>query len=445
MARRRRRRPRIVGGSPRCAIADLGGLALLALLVAGCGTSATPTAGPSRAPVATPQPVATSISTPAPTPTATPSGTPIPTFDAARVQLQLERVVAGLDAPLAIANAGDGGGRLFVVEQAGRIRVIRDGRLETTPFLDIRDRIEAGGERGLLGLAFHPGFPGDPRLFVDYTDRDGNTVVSSFAVPSATPDRADPESERVLLRIEQPYPNHNGGALAFGPDGDLYIATGDGGSAGDPHGNGQDLDTLLGKLLRIRVGPADGSGPPYLIPPDAPFAVDARARPEIRAYGLRNPWRFSFDRLTGDLWIGDVGQGDWEEVDRLSASAPPGVAPNFGWNVMEGDHCFGATSCREAGLVRPVAEYGHDQGCSIVGGFVARDPAQPLLYGGYLFADYCSGRIWALDAAWPEPGEPVLLLDSGHVISSFGEDEAGSLYLTDLASGELLRIVATSR
>ena len=241
------------------------------------------------------------------------------------------------------------------------------------PFLDIRDRIEAGGERGLLGLAFHPDFPADPRLFVDYTDRNGNTVVSSFAVPYATPGQADPDTERVLLRIEQPYPNHNGGALAFGPDGDLYIATGDGGSAGDPHGNGQDLDTLLGKLLRIRVGAADGSGPPYLIPPDAPFAVDPRARPEIRAYGLRNPWRFSFDRLTGDLWIGDVGQGDWEEVDRLSASAPPDVAPNFGWNVMEGDHCFEATSCREA-VVRPVAEYGHDQG--ITGGLVARDPAQ---------------------------------------------------------------------
>ncbi|HSS36354.1 MAG TPA: PQQ-dependent sugar dehydrogenase, partial [Patescibacteria group bacterium] len=350
----------------------------------------------------------------------------------------------GLDSPVDVVDAGDGTGRLFVVEQQGRIKIVKDGAVVDPPFLDIRQRILSGGERGLLGLAFAPDYPADPRLFVDYTDVDGDTVVSSFTVPAATPDQADPASERILLHIDQPFPNHNGGDVAFGPDGDLYIAMGDGGSGGDPMGNGQNLGTLLAKLLRIRPGPADGSGPPYTIPPDAAYASDPNAKPEIRASGLRNPWRFSFDRSTGDLWIGDVGQGLWEEVDVIRATDPPSVAPNFGWNIMEGAHCYERDTCDRTGLVLPVAEYDHSQGCAIVGGFVGRNAAEPRLYGGYLFGDSCSGNIWALDAAKDGPQTARLVLGSGTTISSFGEDEAGRLYVTDLGSGDLLRIVPSS-
>lgn len=375
-----------------------------------------------------------------------PTPTSIPAFDPHGIKIRLVKVAGGLKAPVGIADPEDGSGRLFVIEQAGRIRIIRDGKLVTAPFLDIRRRIASGGERGLLGLAFHPDFPNDPRLFVDYTDRNGNSVISSFTVSPNSPNRADPDSERFILRFDQPYANHNGGGLAFGPDGDLYIATGDGGSAGDPHGNGQRLDTLLGKLLRIQVGAADGSKPLYAIPPDAPFAKKADARPEIRAYGLRNPWRFSFDRLTGDLWIGDVGQGSKEEVDRIAASTPPNKAPNFGWNIMEGTACYPpSSSCDKSRLTLPVTEYGHSQGCAIIGGYVGRNPAEPLLYGGYLFSDNCSGRIWAISAAGPDRQKPTLLLDTRHPISSFGEDEAGQLYAVDLASGVLFRIVASPR
>ncbi|HEY6058635.1 MAG TPA: PQQ-dependent sugar dehydrogenase, partial [Candidatus Limnocylindrales bacterium] len=255
--------------------------------------------------------------------------------DLARLRLTLEPVVNGLQSPIGIVNAGDGSGRLFVIEQAGRIRVVRDGALVDEPFLDIADRVASGGERGLLGLAFHPSFPSDPRLFVDYTDRDGNTVVSSFTVSGGATERADPASERVLLHVDQPFPNHNGGDVVFGPDGFLYITLGDGGSGGDPQGNGQRKDTLLGKILRIDVNATTGSRP-YAIPPDNPFA-DGGGEPEIWAYGLRNPWRISFDRATGDLWIGDVGQGAWEEIDRERAGSPGGS--NYGWNVMEGNHC----------------------------------------------------------------------------------------------------------
>jgi len=433
--------------APGRTLARLGIVCALATALAACGPSiATPTPIPPQ-----PSPALTSSAVPPPTPG--PATTlPSPTsggggasggFDPSAVKVGLEPVASGLDAPLGVADAGDGTDRLFVVEQVGLIRVIRAGTLLETPFLDIRSRITSGGERGLLGLAFAPDFPADPRLFVDYTDVNGNTVISSFRVTPSTPDRADPASERILLQVDQPFPNHNGGALAFGPDGDLYIGMGDGGSGGDPFGNGQSLTTLLGKVLRIRPGPADGTGPAYTIPADNPFAADPSAKPEILAYGLRNPWRFSFDRSTGDLWIGDVGQDAWEEVDVIRAGDPRTPAPDFGWNLMEGRHCYGASSCSREGLTLPVAEYGHDQGCAIVGGYVGRDPADPTLLGGYLFGDDCSGNIWALDAARPTRTDPILVLRSGRQVSSFGEDEAGRLYLTDLAGGQLLRIVPT--
>jgi glucose/arabinose dehydrogenase len=423
----------------------LGG-ALVVLFLAGCGSAPSP-AGPTppivSPPAWTPSPTPTGPS--AATPSATAAASPAPTAPPAlpspspATAVALELVADGLASPLFAGNAGDGSGRLFVLEQVGRIRVVRDGRLVRAPFLDIAARISAGGERGLLGLAFAPTFATDGRFFVDYTDRDGNTVVSEFRAPDPAADRADPGSERVLLRIRQPFANHNGGALATGPDGLLWIATGDGGSGGDPLGNGQNLRTLLGKLLRIDPRPAGGA--PYGIPADNPFVDRAGARAEIWAYGLRNPWRFSFDRANGDLWIGDVGQGAIEEVDRWPAGSPGG--PNFGWNTMEASACFDpAEGCDRAGLVLPVAEYRHDRGCAVTGGYVYRGAAVPGLTGTYLYADFCAGTIWGIPAA-AGAGAPRVLLESGLSIASFGEDEAGELYVVDLAGGRLFRIVAT--
>ncbi len=410
-------------------VVDTALLAAVALLVAACGGAPGPI-GPTP-PVVTPAP-SPSTTVPAPPPSPPPAST------APATAIGLDPLVDGLASPLFAGNAGDGSGRLFVIEQEGRIRVIRDGRLVPEPFLDIADRVKAGGEQGLLGLAFAPTFAADGRFFVDYTDRDGTTVVSEFRAPDPAADRAGAASERTLLRIDQPFANHNGGALAIGPDGLLWIATGDGGSGGDPQGNGQRLDTLLGKLLRVDPRPAGRA--PYAIPADNPFVGNADARGEIWAYGLRNPWRFSFDRATRDLWIGDVGQGTWEEVDHWPAGAAPG--PNFGWNTMEATHCFRpAEGCVTDGLVLPVAEYGHDRGCSITGGYVYRGTAVPGLAGTYLYADYCNGTIWGLDAAADRPADRVLL-ESGASVASFGEDEAGELYVVDIAGGRVLRVVA---
>jgi glucose/arabinose dehydrogenase len=343
-----------------------------------------------------------------------------------------------------VTNAGDGSGRLFVVEQAGRIRVVKDGTLVEKPFLDITGRIASGGERGLLGLAFHPDYPTDPRFFVNYTDRDGNTVVSSFTVSGTDPDVADPDSETALMHIGQPFANHNGGAVVFGPDGMLYIATGDGGSGGDPQGNGQRLDTHLGKVLRIEVDPkagTTGSTTAYGIPNDNPFFNQAEAEPEIWLYGLRNPWRMRFDRDTGDLWIGDVGQNAWEEVDVVRAGQK---GLNFGWNTMEGNHCFNPpTGCDQTGLTLPVAEYVNgDIGCAVIGGVVVRDPSQGRLDGGYLFGDACSDNLWVMDPAGDQLREAALVAKMGRSLSSIGEAEDGSVYATSLGSGELLRISA---
>jgi glucose/arabinose dehydrogenase len=428
--------------SPRSVRSAVVLVAALALGVVACvGPTGTPSPAPSSAAPA----ASASLSTRTDAPSASPSASVAPSepFDPAAVSVELESVVEGLSEPLAVVNAGDGSGRLFIAEQGGRIQVVHDGQLAAEALLDIGDRISSGGERGLLGLAFHPNFPEDPRLFVDYTDRSGNTVVSSFAIDLGNPGRADPDSETPILAIEQPYPNHNGGALAFGPDGFLYVSTGDGGSGGDPHGNGQSLETLLGKILRIDIDTTDGDRA-YSIPADNPFVGRDGARPEIWLTGLRNPWRMSFDRGTEDLWIGDVGQGSWEEVDVARATAGGGA--NYGWNRMEGSHCFKpADGCRSDELILPVTEYGHDEGCTVIGGNVYRGSEQPLLIGGYLFADYCSGRIWAIDAASDGPTKPTLVAESGATLSSFGEDEDGELYATDLASGQLYRVRATAR
>ena len=359
-------------------------------------------------------------------------------FDPSGFTVDVAVAVSGFDSPLDVTNAGDGSGRLFVVEQAGRIRLVKGGALVERPFLDITGRIASGGERGLLGLAFHPDYPKDPRFFVNYTDRDGNTVVSQFTVSGADPDLGDPGSEVVLMHIAQPFENHNGGAVVFGPDGMLYIATGDGGSGGDPQGNGQRLDTHLGKILRIDVNVAPGSSIAYQVPADNPFVTTAGAKPEIWFYGLRNPWRIRFDRETGDLWIGDVGQNAWEEID-VARAGQKGL--DFGWNIMEATHCFNPSSgCDQTGLTLPVAEYDHDLGCAVIGGVVVRDPSQGRLNGGYLFGDACSDNLWLMDPAGDQLRKAALVAKMGRTLSSIGEAEDGSVYATNLESGELLRI-----
>lgn len=426
----------MVGSNPR-SVRWLA-LVVMVMLLMACGSN-TATGGPSAGSVA--------LASPPPSAGASasvPPVTPVPSrVDPAGVALAVDVFVDGLTSPVDVASAGDGNRRLFVVEQPGRIRLIQDGQLLTRPFLDIRDRIASGGERGLLGLAFHPDFPADPRLFVDYTDLEGNTVVSEFRLDAADDGVADQDSERILIRIDQPFANHNGGAVAFGPDDLLYVSTGDGGSGGDPQSNGQRLDTLLAKILRIDVDGQPEGADPYRIPDDNPFVNVADAMPEIWLTGLRNPWRMRFDGQTGDLWIGDVGQGAWEEID-VAPAATGGL--DFGWNVMEGAHCYEPRDgCDATGLTLPIAEYSHDQGCAVIGGVVVRDPDQPLLDGLYVFSDSCSGNFWLLDAAAQGPQEPVLVRSVGRSISSIGLDEDGTILATDLASGELLAITGLPR
>ena len=357
-----------------------------------------------------------------------------------QVALRLRRVADGFDSPIGVTGAGEGTRTLYVVEQGGRIRVLRNGSVRDAAFLDIDDRTEGGGEQGLLGLAFHPRYEKNRRFFVNYTDLNGDTVIAQYRRSRRDPGRALRGSERVILRVDQPFANHNGGGLAFGPDGMLYIALGDGGSAGDPQNNGQRKDTLLGKILRIDVS---SRSTPYEIPPDNPFVGQPATRGEIWDYGLRNPWRISFDRVTGALWNADVGQGEWEEVNREPADSGGGF--NYGWRVKEGRACYPAgQGCETAPTLEemtdPLAVYSHDLGCSVTGGYVYRGRAFPALAGNYYFGDYCSGRIWAVAAGGRDRQEPVELLDTDLSISSFGEDDRGELYLTDLAGGRLFRV-----
>jgi glucose/arabinose dehydrogenase len=348
-----------------------------------------------------------------------------------------ELVAEGLAEPVHAA-APPGDPRLFVVERGGRVRIVKDGAVLAEPFLDLGDLVvSTGGEQGLLSIAFHPRFAENGRSFVYYTGSAGDLFVAEYAVP--TPDRADPASGRVLLSIpHRTATNHNGGQLAFGPDGYLYAGIGDGGGAGDPEGDAQDPASLLGKLLRLDV---DGA-PPYAIPPSNPGLAAA----EVWAYGLRNPWRFSFDRETGDLYVGDVGQRGWEEVDFQPASSPGGE--NYGWNLMEGDgHCFADPSCLspELGLVRPVAEYPTPQGCALTGGFVYRGEAVPELRGAYLYGDFCTGEVHSLrmveGVATEQATWTAALGGALPGLSSFGEDGAGELLAVQLGAGRVLRLV----
>src|SRR5215469_504156 len=361
-----------------------------------------------------------------PPPSPSPAGPPPP--------LTLNPVGSGLTNPVDLQFPNDGTGRLFVVQQPGSIRIGNNGTLLATPFLDITSKVNFSGEMGLLGLAFHPQFTQNHKFYVHYDHMVGSqiqSVIAEYQISAADPNQADPASERVLLTVNQPFGNHKGGQIAFGPDGFLYIGLGDGGSEGDPQGNGQNLQTLLAKMLRIDVDHTS-SGLQYAIPADNPFA-NGGGLPEIWAYGLRNPWRFSFERGTGRLFVGDVGQNKYEEIDILQRGG------NFGWNVMEGMHCFNPpTGCNMMSLVLPIAEYDHTEGDAVMGGYVYKGTAIPNLPGAYIFSDFGSGTIWELtesSGTWTR----TKLLSSNRNVSSFGQDVAGEIYVVDY-SGNILKL-----
>jgi glucose/arabinose dehydrogenase len=398
-------------------------LLVLALAAACSGNDPGPQAGPATSAAPT---------TAAPPTSETPSSRAVGARAATAAQFRAAKVrlarVARLEQPVAMAVRPGEDNTLYLVEQVGRVRVVRGGRLDPTPVVDISAKVTAGGEQGLLGLAFSP----DGRyLYLAYTDADGNHQISELTM---TGQRADPGSERSLLHFDDPFANHNGGQLAFGPDRRLYIGFGDGGSGGDPLGNGQSLGTLFGKILRIDPRPSGGR--PYGIPRDNPFVGRDGARPELWDYGLRNPWRFSFDAATGDLWIGDVGQNSYEEVDHEPAGSG---GRNYGWNRREGLHAFNGGD-RPAGAVDPVIEYGRGDGCTVIGGFVYRGRRIPGLRGAYLYGDYCSGWVRAARSGGGKVSEQRDLGLQVSSLSSFGTDADGELYALSL-TGDVFRIV----
>jgi glucose/arabinose dehydrogenase len=368
---------------------------------------------------------------------------PIFLFSAASwgaVTIKAEPMVTGLSSPVDITHAGDGSGRLFIILQGGRTVIFDGVQILSPPFLDIASLVSSGGERGLLGAAFHPNYVGNGFFYLSYTDTAGDSVIARYSV-SLDPNRADPTSGVILLTIPQPFSNHNGGQLHFGPDGYLYIGIGDGGSGGDPQNNGQDLGTLLGKILRIDVD----SGFPFTVPPDNPFVGVVGAREEIWSFGLRNPWRFSFDRLTGDLFIGDVGQNSWEEVDFQPANSTGGE--NYGWRLMEGNSCFNpAINCNNGTLTLPILVYDHSVGCSVTGGYLYRGSKNPNLNGLYLYGDFCSGLIWGAQEDGLGGWNTTVLLDTNFSISTFGEDESGEIYFAHLSAtdGTIYQVVQST-
>lgn len=359
-----------------------------------------------------------------------------PTLPRGPEPVALAQVAAGLAFPLYL-TAPPGDPRLFIVEKGGTIRIVQDGALLSTPFLDLSGQVSTGDEQGLLGLAFDPQYATSGRFVVHYTDLAGDTRVAAYRV-SSDPDFADPATGDTILAVDQPFGNHNGGQVLFGPDGFLYVMLGDGGAGGDPGGRGQSLDDLLGSILRI--DPVDGGG--YAVPADNPFVGSAGARPEVWSFGLRNPWRVDFDPATGDLYVADVGQQRWEEVSVSAALEGAGRGVNFGWRIMEGPECFGAESCDQSGLQPPIVSYGREDGCAVTGGGVYRGSAIPALQGHYFYADYCRGWVRSFRLVngaavdqfeWPDlaPGGSVL---------SFGRDAAGELYVLG-ATGGVYRIV----
>jgi glucose/arabinose dehydrogenase len=357
---------------------------------------------------------------------------------ASPVAIGLQLVASGLTAPLDLEQPHDGSGRLFVVEQGGTIRIIQNGSLMPQAFLNISRKVMVQDEMGLLGLAFHPDFQTTRKFYVNYVRNTGGqfqSVIAEYLASVANPNQSDPASERILLTVNQVsnFTNHKAGQLAFGPDGFLYFGLGDGGSGGDPFGHGQNTQTLLGKMLRIDVD-AISPGLQYRIPPDNPF-VAGGGLPEIWAYGFRNPWRFSFDRSTNRIFLADVGQDNFEEIDLLQKGG------NYGWNTMEGQHCFNPPAgCNMTGLILPIAEYSHQEGNAVIGGFVYRGANIPALREAYIFGDLGTGKIWELQETSPNNWTRTLLLQSGVMITSFGQDTAGELYVVDL-SGSISKIV----
>ena len=417
------------------------------LLLAACaGPEPTPTPTPTPAPTLTPTPTPmptptlaptltpTPTPTPVPTPTPTLTPTPVPTPSPLRA-MQVERTFPNLTFQRLtnLVQPDDGQDHIFVTEQPGRVRVFPNDQQasEAQIFLDIRNRVsEVDNEEGLLGLAFDPNYKSNGYFYVYYSAANPRrSVVSRFSVSGNDPNVADPDSEFIIMEIPQPYGNHNGGQIAFGPDGYLYVGLGDGGAGGDPLGNGQNTGTLLAAILRVDVGGVS-DGDNYRIPPDNPFAGVGGAREEIWAYGLRNPWRFSFDKATGLLWVADVGQDRWEEIDVVEKGL------NYGWNIMEGRHCFSpSVGCDMTGLELPLAEYDHSDGCSITGGYVFRGSGMTSLLGAYVYGDFCSGKIWGLRYDGESVTEQMLLVDSNLLIASFGQDLAGNLYILSRNEG----------
>jgi glucose/arabinose dehydrogenase len=358
-------------------------------------------------------------------------------LSAAEAQIKLTSVATNLDNPVDIEDAGDGLGRLFIVLQPGKIVIFDGTKILTSPFLNVTNDVLYGGEQGLLSLAFHPNYLSNGFFFIYYVNKSGNLVLARYQV-SSNKNIANSSSKKMFLTISHPTnTNHNGGKVLFGKDGYLYLTVGDGGAGGDPPNNAQNLGTLLGKILRIDVN----QGSPYAIPPGNPFVNTTGAKKEIWAYGLRNPWRVSFDQGgTGNMFTADVGQNSWEEID---VSPVPSIGgSNYGWRKMEGKHCFNpSTNCNNGKLRLPALEYGHSSGCSITGGFVYRGTAFPTLVATYLYADYCNGQIWGAikgTSGWTSS----LLLDTPYKISTFGQNKSGELFIAHhIASGAIYKIV----
>lgn len=426
---------------------------LVSLVLSACASDPTPTLPPPLPIAPTQSPAAPQASAPATEtsqpPVAQPSETaPVETATSelpAAPQLEnalafpdpagfvWQPVASGLRRPTALADLNDGTGRFLVLEQPGLVRVVLDGQLQTEPYMNLTDRVGPNAsEQGLLGIALDPDFAESGIFYLNYTDQNGNSVISRF-LRGPDGQSGDPGSEQVLLYVEQPYGNHNGGGLEFGPDGYLYIGLGDGGSGGDPQNLAQNFNTLLGKMLRIEVRGLDS----YMIPADNPFAAGG-GRQEIWATGLRNPWRYSFDRLTGDLFIADVGQNKFEEINFLAAGSPPGV--NFGWSFREAAEPFKGMPPSGVDLLDPVVQYGRADGCSVTGGYVYRGQSLPEWYGIYLFGDYCTGSVWGLLRDTNDAWQMRRLFQQPASISSFGQDSAGELYLLDHAGGGLFRL-----
>jgi glucose/arabinose dehydrogenase len=435
----------------RPVLARISILALVLVLLAGCTGPGTPGDATSTAAPTTTQSPGVETSTPEPNPTGEPTGaaeetaTAAPTGGAPTQEppgsvtefpdpsgFTWAPFLSGLAPVTDMTGAGDGSNRLFVLEKVGRVRLISGGQLAGQAFLDITDRVGSGGsEQGLLGIDFHPDYAQNGLFFVNYTNLNGDSVVAQFSV-TADPDLADPQSEQILLTLAQPYRNHNGGGVAFGPDGSLYLSFGDGGSAGDPQGNGQSIRTLLGAILRIDPDLQGG----YSIPQNNPF-TSGEGLPEIWHYGLRNPWRFSFDSATGDMYIADVGQNQIEEIDYVEGNAG-GV--NFGWSFYEGTQPYAGQPPENVEFTFPIYEYSHAEGCSVTGGYVYRGQNLPEFQGIYIYGDYCSGNVWGLlrgaDGQWQNQS----LFSTGYDISSFAVDDQGELYLLSLGRGSIYRL-----